>query len=85
MFSHGLGGIIDFRDNPKLGDGNRLTYLRNLSIINFRDNPKLGDGITTVTLRASSSFFANFRDNPKLGDGIRRHLEIALLDTQFQR
>ena len=41
----------DFRDNPKLGDGN---YIVGHNIINydihFRDNPKLGDGNKSLSM-----------------------------------
>ena len=35
----------NFRDNPKLGDGNYLIWLLLRFLVpDFRDNPKLGDG-----------------------------------------
>ena len=36
--------VKDFRDNPKLGDGNPNPSSNEPSDSNFRDNPKLGDG-----------------------------------------
>ena len=37
--------ILDFRDNPKLGDGNPLIIEETPpATAHFRDNPKLGDG-----------------------------------------
>ena len=36
--------IMDFRDNPKLGDGNKNFCCVLIPIRDFRDNPKLGDG-----------------------------------------
>ena|GEM_PF-4973997 len=36
---------VDFRDNPNLGDGNKIiTSINNYFNQNFRDNPNLGDG-----------------------------------------
>ena len=36
----------NFRDNPKLGDGNSGNSFTTITVgnLNFRDNPKLGDG-----------------------------------------
>ena len=40
---------MNFRDNPKLGDGNKLIMLVIVKLaLNFRDNPKLGDGNVAV-------------------------------------
>ena len=36
--------ITDFRDSPKLGDGNISALLLADYLLYFRDNPKLGDG-----------------------------------------
>ena len=37
--------IYDFRNNPKLGDGNlRVMFTLINASVDFRDNPKLGDG-----------------------------------------
>ena len=57
---------LNFRDNPKLGDGNYLPYHLYRIRHYFRDNPKLGDG-NEIALQLHS--LLNFRDNPKLGDG----------------
>ena len=41
--------ILNFRDNPKLGDGNLIfVYYKPEKTNNFRDNPKLGDGNLTA-------------------------------------
>ena len=58
---------IDFRDNPKLGDGNIAMLCKAVDCFDFRDNPKLGDGNPTTEHSIHVSY--HFRDNPKLGDG----------------
>ncbi len=45
MKSNMVEYLVDFRDNPKLGDGKTIVRHRfNTFQLNFRDNPKLGDG-----------------------------------------
>ena len=76
----------NFRDNPKLGDGNLMTPRDSVGgQTNFRDNPKLGDGNPSSKYSTSPALF-NFRDNPKLGDGNVKAVTVAVLRIYtFQR
>ena len=71
----------NFRDNPKLGDGNRsiqaLTYAR---LYDFRDNPKLGDGNFCCS-NVNSMIIAYFRNSPKLGDGNKQAMLYTFTST----
>ena len=45
--------LLYFRDNPKLGDGNKDEVVDSTVIAYFRDNPKLGDGNFCIQLKWS--------------------------------